>query len=101
MSLQTSWPSPAPGGLARRAAIASSSWPCVTQELAGQRVAQVVIDPEFGQSGAHWRWGKRQQLGRAALAQPLSAKARDHTRASRLWTLSQQFVGLAPASAVA
>ena len=101
MSLQTSWPSPAPGGLARRAAIASSSWPCVTQELAGQRVAQVVIDPEFGQSGVHWSWGKRQQLGRAAFAQPLSAKAQDHTRGSRLWTLSQQFVGLAPASAVA
>ena len=101
MSPQTNGPAPAPGGPVRRAAIASSSWPCVTQELADERVAQVVIDPEFGQSGVHWSWGKRQQPGRAAFAQPLSAKAQDHTRASRLWALSEHFGGLAPASAVA
>jgi len=67
----------------------------VTQELAGERVAQVVIDPQFAQSGVHWSWGNRQHAGRAAFAQPLSAKANDEARASRLWTLSEQFVGLA------
>ena len=66
-------------------------------------MALVVIDPELAQSGVHWSWGKRQQPGRAAFAQPLSAKAKaqDHTRASRLWAPSELFVGLAPASAVA
>jgi len=67
----------------------------VTQELAGERVAQVVIDPAFAQSGVHWSWGNRQQPGRAAFAQPLSAKAENEARASRLWDLSERFVGIA------
>lgn len=67
----------------------------VTQTLAGERVAQVVADPAFAQSGVHWSWGNRQREGREAFAQPLSAKANDSTRASRLWSLSEQFVGLA------
>ena len=67
----------------------------VTQELAGERVAQVVIDPQFAQSGVHWSWGNRQKEGREPFAQPLSAKANDEARASRLWALSEQFVGLA------
>ena len=67
----------------------------VTQELAGERVAQVVIDPAFAQSGVHWSWGNRQQEGRAAFAQPLSAKAENEVRASRLWDLSERFVGIA------
>ena len=67
----------------------------VTQQLAGERVAQVVIEPAFAQSGVHWSWGNRQVPGRAPFAQPLSATARDVARASRLWTLSEQCVGLA------
>jgi protochlorophyllide reductase len=67
----------------------------VTQQLAGERVAQVVIDPAFAQSGVHWSWGNRQQAGRAAFAQPLSAKAENEVRASRLWDLSERFVGIA------
>jgi protochlorophyllide reductase len=67
----------------------------VTQQLAGERVAQVVIDTAFAQSGVHWSWGNRQQAGRAAFAQPLSAKAENEARASRLWDLSERFVGIA------
>lgn len=67
----------------------------VTQTLAGERVAQVVADSEFAQSGVHWSWGNRQREGREAFAQPLSAKANNHARASRLWVLSEEFVGLA------
>ena len=67
----------------------------VSQELAGQRVAQVVADPAFIQSGVHWSWGNRQQEGRQAFAQPLSAKANDAARASRLWDLSEKLTGLA------
>ena len=66
----------------------------VTQELAGERVAQVVIDPAFAQAGVHGSWGNRQQAGRAAFAQPLCAKAENQARASRLWDLSEQFVGI-------
>jgi protochlorophyllide reductase len=29
----------------------------VSQELAGERVAAVVADPEYRQSGAYWSWG--------------------------------------------
>ncbi|WP_396202131.1 protochlorophyllide reductase [Gemmatimonas sp.] len=67
----------------------------VTQELSGERVAQVVADDAFAQSGVHWSWGNRQN-GRAAFAQPLTAKAQQVTRAARLWTLSEQMVGLPP-----
>lgn len=67
----------------------------VTQELSGERVAQVVADEAFAQSGVHWSWGNRQN-GRAAFAQPLAAKAQQVARAARLWTLSEQMVGLPP-----
>ena len=62
----------------------------VSQELAGDRVAQVVVDPEFGQSGLHWSWGNRQCAGRAPFAQPLSEQAISLERAAMLWTLSEQ-----------
>jgi len=66
----------------------------VSQALAGDRVAQVVADDGFAQSGVHWSWGNRQQAGRQAFAQPLSAKANDAARAGRLWVLSERLVGL-------
>jgi protochlorophyllide reductase len=62
----------------------------VSQELAGDRVAQVVADPEFGQSGLHWSWGNRQRAGRAPFAQPLSEQAISLERSATLWTLSEQ-----------
>jgi protochlorophyllide reductase len=64
----------------------------VTQELSGERVAMVVADAEFAQSGVHWSWGNRQQPGRAAFAQPLSAKASNQARGERLWTLTEQLI---------
>ena len=68
----------------------------VSQTLAGERVAQVVADVEFAaQSGVHWSWGNRQQEGRKAFAQPLSASANNAARATRLWDFSEQMVGLA------
>jgi protochlorophyllide reductase len=62
----------------------------VSQELAGDRVAQVVVDPEFSPSGLHWSWGNRQRAGRAPFAQPLSDQAISLERAATLWTLSEQ-----------
>jgi protochlorophyllide reductase len=58
-------------------------------------VAQVVIDPEFAESGVHWSWGNRQKEGREAFAQPLSARASDAARNERLWDLTLKAVGLA------
>jgi protochlorophyllide reductase len=66
----------------------------VTEQLAGERLAQVVIDPEFALSGVHWSWGNRQVPGRQAFSQPLSAKATDHGKAIRLWQASERLVGL-------
>jgi len=66
----------------------------VTQHLAGERVAQVVADPAFATSGVHWSWGNRQREGRAAFAQPLTAKASQQALGERLWSLSAACVGL-------
>jgi protochlorophyllide reductase len=69
----------------------------VSQTLAGERVAQVVADPEFARSGVHWSWGNRQRPGAQPFAQALSAKANDAARASRLWYLSFGMIGIAEA----
>ncbi len=66
----------------------------VTQELAGDRVAQVVADPQFKQSGVHWSWGNRQKTGRESFVQELSNQASDDQKAQRLWDLSAKLVGL-------
>jgi len=68
----------------------------VSQTLAGARVAQVVADDAFAQSGVHWSWGNRQRPGREAFAQPLSSAANNPERAARLWDLSAQLAGLTP-----
>lgn len=72
----------------------------VSQALSGERVAMVVADPEFAQSGVHWSWGNRQKEGRAAFAQSLSSKATDTARSAELWELTAGLTGLsAPAPA--
>jgi protochlorophyllide reductase len=65
----------------------------VSQELAGDRVAQVVADPEFKQSGVHWSWGNRQKEGRESFVQELSEKASDDRLSQRMWDLSEKLVG--------
>jgi hypothetical protein len=47
-------------------------------------VAQVVEAPGFVKSGAHRSWGNRQRAGAEPIAQPLSAKANNAARATRL-----------------
>jgi protochlorophyllide reductase len=65
----------------------------VTQELSGERVAQVVVDPEFKQSGVHWSWGNRQKAGRQSFVQELSEQASDD-KAVLMWDLSAKLLGL-------
>jgi protochlorophyllide reductase len=67
----------------------------VTQELAGERVAQVVIDPEFKRSGAYWSWGNRQKKGRQSFVQEVSKDASDSDKGEKMWDLSLKLVGLA------
>jgi protochlorophyllide reductase len=67
----------------------------VSQELAGERVAQVVADRDFAASGAHWSWGNRQRQGGRQFIQELSEKASDQVTAERVWDLSSRLVGLA------
>jgi protochlorophyllide reductase len=64
----------------------------VSQPLAGERVAQVVADPEFASSGVHWSWGNRQRKGGRQFSQELSDKASDPDTASRVWELSMRLV---------
>lgn len=67
----------------------------VSQELAGERVAAVVADPEYKPSGAYWSWGNRQKEGRKSFIQEMSNEALDDSKAERLWMLSEKLVGLA------
>jgi protochlorophyllide reductase len=66
----------------------------VSQELSGERVAAVVADPEYKQSGAYWSWGNRQKKDRKSFVQRVSPQARDDENAKRMWDLSEKLVGL-------
>ena len=66
----------------------------VSQELAGERVAAVVADSDFQQSGVYWSWGNRQKKGRQSFAQKVSPQARDDEKAERMWDMSAKLVGL-------
>jgi protochlorophyllide reductase len=67
----------------------------VSEELAGDRVAEVVTSPEYSQSGAYWSWGNRQKKDGKSFVQRVSPQARDDEKAELLWDLSAKLVGLA------
>lgn len=67
----------------------------VSQELAGERVAMVVADPDFKQSGAYWSWGNRQRKEGKAFVQRVSPQARDDEKGERMWDSTAKLVGLA------
>ncbi len=66
----------------------------VSQELSGERVAMVVADPEYKQSGAYWSWGNRQKKDGKSFVQKVSPQARDDEKAERMWDTSAKLVGL-------
>ncbi|MEM7714620.1 MAG: protochlorophyllide reductase [Cyanobacteria bacterium P01_A01_bin.68] len=72
----------------------------VSEELAGERVAQVVADPEYNKSGSYYSWGNRQKEGRKSFEQEVSNEALDDDKAQRLWELSAKLVGIADEQAV-
>ena len=67
----------------------------VSQELAGLRVAEVVAEPDYNQSGVYWSWGNRQKKDGKSFVQRVSPQARDDEKAERMWELSAKLVGLA------
>lgn len=67
----------------------------VSQELAGERLAMVVADPQYNKSGVYWSWGNRQKEGRQSFVQEVSNEALDNDKAQKLWELSAKLVGLA------
>ena len=66
----------------------------VSQALAGDRVAQVVADEQYKESGAYFSWGNRQQPNRRSFVQEVSNEALDENKAKKLWDLSAELVGL-------
>ncbi|MGK7893958.1 MAG: protochlorophyllide reductase, partial [Xenococcus sp. (in: cyanobacteria)] len=66
----------------------------VTQEVAGDRVAQLVTEDKYKESGAYFSWGNRQQEGRQSFVQEVSNEALDADKAKKLWELSEKLVGL-------
>jgi protochlorophyllide reductase len=66
----------------------------VSQAMAGDRVAAVVADPAYRQSGVYWSWGNRQKKDGKSFVQQVSPQARDDAKAERLWELSAKLVGL-------
>jgi protochlorophyllide reductase len=66
----------------------------VSQELAGERVAAVIADPEFQQSGAYFSWGNRNSRKRQAFVQRVSSQARDDEKATKMWDLCVKLVGV-------
>ncbi len=67
----------------------------VSEELAGQRVAEVVANPAYKESGMYWSWGNRQKKNGKSFVQEVSDEASDDDKAKRLWELSEKLVGLA------
>lgn len=67
----------------------------VSEELAGERVAEVVADPAYRQSGVYFSWGNRQKKDGKSFVRQVSPEARDDEKAKRMWDLSEKLVGLA------
>lgn len=74
----------------------------VSQELAGQRLAALVKDPQFTESGAYWSWKQGgddlydnyNATDDTAYVNEPSQEVSDKAKAQKLWDLSVKLVGL-------
>ena len=66
----------------------------VSQESAGDRVAQLVAEDRYKESGAYFSWGNRQKEGRTSFVQEVSNEALDENKGKKLWELSEKLVGI-------
>jgi len=62
----------------------------VSEEEAGQRLAQVVSDPKLAKSGVYWSWNNTSD----SFVNELSEEASDDAKGERLWDISAKLVGL-------
>lgn len=62
----------------------------VSEEEAGQRLAQVISDPKLAKSGVYWSWDNNSFFEN----QP-SEEVSDGAKAAKLWDVSEKLVGLA------
>eukprot|EP01024_Parvocaulis_polyphysoides_P000882 TRINITY_DN1023_c0_g1_i5.p1 TRINITY_DN1023_c0_g1~~TRINITY_DN1023_c0_g1_i5.p1 ORF type:complete len:191 (-),score=39.06 TRINITY_DN1023_c0_g1_i5:217-753(-) len=62
----------------------------VSEEEAGERLAQVMSDPALSDSGVYWSWDNTT----GAFVNDLSEEASDDAKGERLWDLSESLVGL-------
>lgn len=70
----------------------------VSEEEAGERVAQVISDDRTGVSGKYWSWSGAEGSGGAGGAiyeNEQSEAVRDTATSTKLWELSKTMVGLA------
>ncbi|XP_074302411.1 protochlorophyllide reductase-like [Silene latifolia] len=63
----------------------------VSEEEAGNRLAQVVSDPSLTKSGVYWSWNNNSN----SFENQLSKEASDAEKARKLWEVSEKLVGLA------
>jgi protochlorophyllide reductase len=63
----------------------------VSEEEAGQRLAQVVSDPKLAKSGVYWSWSS--QTG--SFENDVSEEVGDAAKGQKLWEISEKLVGLA------
>lgn len=62
----------------------------VSEEESGRRVAEVLINPEYDESGVYWSWRNDGK----PFVNRVSEEVTDQDKAERLWALSAQLVGL-------
>ena len=63
----------------------------VSEEEAGQRLAQVVSDPAMDKSGTYWSWSNE----KGSFENQVSEEVSDGAKGQRLWEVSEKLVGLA------
>ncbi|KAK9831373.1 hypothetical protein WJX81_006789 [Elliptochloris bilobata] len=63
----------------------------VSEEQAGQRLAQVVSDPAMDKSGTYWSWSNE----KGSFENQVSEEVSDGAKGQRLWEVSEKLVGLA------
>ncbi|GAQ83896.1 NADPH:protochlorophyllide oxidoreductase [Klebsormidium nitens] len=62
----------------------------VSEDTAGERLAQVVSDPKLGASGNYWSWNNDQ----SSFVNDVSDEVADSTKGQKLWEVSEKLVGL-------
>ena len=63
----------------------------MSEEEAGERLAQVVSDPSLSKTGTYWSWNQ----GTGSFENQVSEEVSDAAKGQKLWEISEKLVGLA------